>query len=308
MSAEGGTKAVLAALLANLGIAVSKFVGFLVTGSTSMLAESVHSVADTGNQGLLLFGRRQAGRPADAAHPFGHGRDRYFYAFVVALVLFSLGSLFAIYEGYHKVSDPQALDSPAVAFGILGVAVLLEGFSFRTAIHESNAVRGSRGWVQFVRRSKSPDLPVVLLEDFAALVGLVFALAGVAVAEITGNPRWDGVGSIAIGVLLGLVAAVLAVEMKSLLIGEGAEAAVVARIEAALADGEAITRVIHLRTMYLGPDELLVATKVALRPGLGMAEVAAAIDAAEVRVRAVVPIARPLYIEPDLYRAMADGG
>ena len=295
----------LAALLANLGIAVSKFVGFLVTGSTSMLAESVHSVADTGNQGLLLFGRRQAGRPADAAHPFGHGRDRYFYAFVVALVLFSLGSLFAIYEGYHKVADPQEIDSPAVALGILGVAVLLEGFSFRTAIHESNAVRGTRGWVQFVRRSKSPDLPVVLLEDFAALVGLLFAIGGVALAEITGNARWDGAGSIAIGVLLGLVAAVLAVEMKSLLIGEGAEASVVARIETALADGEHITRVIHLRTMYLGPDELLVATKVALRPGLGMADVAAAIDAAEARVRAVVPIARPLYIEPDLYRAMA---
>ena len=298
-------RAVVAALLANFGIAVSKFVGFLVTGSTAMLAEAVHSVADTGNQALLLFGKRQAGRPADPAHPFGYGRNRYFYGFVVALVLFSLGSLFAIYEGVRKISHPHGLDSPAVAIGILGVAIVLEALSFRTAVHESNRVRAGNSWVAFIRRSKAPELPVVLLEDFAALVGLVFAMGGVVAATVTGDARWDGAGSIAIGALLGVVATVLAVEMKSLLIGESAEPATVADIAAALVDGTTITRVIHLRTMHLGPEELLVAAKVALAPGLSMAQVAAAIDDAEVRVRARVPIARPMYLEPDLYRDLA---
>jgi cation diffusion facilitator family transporter len=298
-------RAVVAALLANFGIAVSKFVGFLVTGSTAMLAEAVHSVADPGNQALLLFGKRQAGRPADPAHPFGYGRNRYFYGFVVALVLFSLGSLFAIYGGVRKVAHPHGLDSPAVAIGILGVAIVLEALSFRTAVHESNRVRAGNSWVAFIRRSKAPELPVVLLEDFAALVGLVFAMGGVVAATVTGDARWDGAGSIAIGALLGVVATVLAVEMKSLLIGESAEPATVADIAAALVDGTTITRIIHLRTMHLGPEELLVAAKVALAPGLSMAQVAAAIDDAEVRVRARVPIARPMYLEPDLYRDLA---
>lgn len=303
MSAEGSPRAVIAALLANLGIAVSKFVAFLVTGSSAMLAESVHSVADTGNQGLLLFGGRRARREADAQHPFGHGGERYFWAFVVALVLFSLGSLFALYEGYEKVAHPHPVETPVVAVVVLVVALGLEGLSFRTAVREAQPLRAGQSWVAYVRRSKAPELPVVLLEDLAALVGLSLALGGVLLAAATGDARWDGVGSLAIGALLGAVAAVLAVEMKSLLIGEAAAPDSVRRIEAALVDGTRITRVIHLRTMHLGPDELLVAAKVGVAPGLDLAAVAAAIDDAEARVRAEVPIARPMYLEPDLYRA-----
>ena len=240
MSAEGGAKAVLAALLANLGIAVSKFVAFLVTGSSSLLAESVHSLADCGNQGLLLLGRRTARRAADETHPFGYGRDRYFYAFVVSVVLFTLGSLFALYEGIHKITNPEPIESAAVAIGVLLVAIVLESLSFRTAIKEANPVRGGRSWPGFIRHTTSPDLPVILLEDAAALLGLVFALVGVVLAELTGSPIWDGIGTLAIGVLLGLVAAVLAVEMKSLLIGESATAGQVRAIRTALTGAEGI--------------------------------------------------------------------
>ncbi|GAC1329473.1 MAG: cation diffusion facilitator family transporter [Mycobacteriales bacterium] len=303
MSAERGAKAVLAALLANLGIAVSKFVAFLVTGSSSLLAESVHSLADCGNQGLLLLGRRTAQRAADEAHPFGYGRDRYFYAFVVSVVLFTLGSLFALYEGIHKITKPEPLESAAVAIGVLLVAIVAESLSFRTAIKEANPIRGDRSWPGFIRHTTSPDLPVILLEDAAALLGLVFALVGVVLAELTGSPVWDGVGTLAIGVLLGLVAAVLAVEMKSLLIGESAPAGQVRAIRAALTGAEGITRVIHLRTMYLGPDELLVAAKIAMDEQMLFADVATSIDAAEELVRSAVPAARVMYLEPDVDRA-----
>jgi cation diffusion facilitator family transporter len=302
MSATESPRAVIAALLANLGIAIAKFVAFLITGSSAMLAEAVHSVADTGNQGLLLLGGRQARREADPKHPFGYGRERYFWAFVVALVLFSLGSLFALYEGYEKVAHPHPVESEFVAIGVLLVAIVLEALSFRTAYTEANPLRNGMGWLTYIRRSKAPELPVVLLEDTAALAGLVFALTGVVLAVATDNARWDGAGSLAIGALLGVVAAVLAVEMKSLLVGEGAPRDVVGRIEQVLVDGTRITRVIHLRTLHLGPDELLVAAKVGLAPGLDIADVAAAIDDAEARVREIVPIARPIYLEPDLYR------
>jgi cation diffusion facilitator family transporter len=307
VSASGGKKAIVAALLANLGIAISKFVAFLITGSSSMLAESVHSVADTGNQGLLLLGDKRAKREADADHPFGYGNDRYFYAFVVALVLFSLGSLFALYEGYEKISYPHPLDSPIVAIAVLVVAIGLEGFSLRTAVTESNPARGNLTWWEFIRRSKSPELPVVLLEDTAALLGLIFALGGIGLAIGFDEPRFDGVGTLAIGVLLGAVAVILAVEMKSLLIGEGASRSQVAAISTALVDGAEVTRLIHLRTMHLGPDELLVAAKIGLRPELDLPAVAQAIDAAERRVRAAVSIADLIYLEPDLYRESRDG-
>ncbi|MCA1713231.1 MAG: cation diffusion facilitator family transporter [Actinobacteria bacterium] len=302
MSAGGGKTAILAALGANLAIAVAKFVGFLITASSSLLAESVHSLADSGNQVLLLVGQKRGAREADERHPFGYGRDRYFYSFVVALVLFSLGSLFALYEGYEKVHEPHELDSPVVAFGILIFAILAEGFSFRTAIRESRPGKGSGSWVQFIKHSKAPELPVVLLEDLAALVGLVLALAGVTLAVVLDQPVWDGIGTLAIGVLLGIVAAVLAVEMKALLIGEAASPAAVDAIRGALVDGQAITRVIHLKTLHLGPEELLVAAKIAVAPGLTLPAVARAIDDAEARVRAVEPLARTMYLEPDLDR------
>ena len=305
MSAGGGTKAIIAALGANAGIAVAKFAGFLVTGSSSMLAEAAHSVADSGNQALLLFGGRRARRVATEEHPFGYGRDRYFYAFVVALVLFSLGSLFSLYEGYHKLRDHEAsLDRPQVAIIILLVAICLEGFSLRTAVVESNEVRGESGWFQFIRRAKAPELPVVLLEDTAALVGLLFAMAGVGLSWATGDTVWDGVGTVMIGLLLGVIAIILIVETKSLLIGEGAAPATVDRIVAALV-GPGVDRVIHLRTQYLGPDELLVAAKIAIPRTTVMERVASAIDDAERRVRQAVPEARLIYLEPDLERPAA---
>jgi len=301
MSAGSGTRAIVAALLANAGIAAAKFIGYLITGSSSMLAESVHSVADTSNQGLLLLGKNRAEREATATHPFGYGRDRYFYSFVVALLLFSLGAVFSLYEGVHKITDPHPVESPLVAIGILVVAVVLESYSFRTAIHESRPLKGNRTWWRFIREATEPELPVVLLEDFGALVGLVLALAGIGLAMLTGDGVWDGVGTVGIGVLLGAIAIVLIIEMKSLLIGEGADAATLRTITAALEAGR-VERLLHIKTQYLGPDELLVAAKIALTSGLPVEDVAQAIDDAEQRIRTAVPQARIIYLEPDLDR------
>jgi cation diffusion facilitator family transporter len=302
LSAGGGKKAIVAALGANLAIALAKFAGFLITSSSSLLAESVHSVADSGNQVLLLVGQNRGARAADERHPFGYGRDRYFYSFVVALVLFTMGSLFALYEGVQKVRDPHELTTPAVAIGILLFAIAAESFSFRTAISESREGKGEGSWFAFIRHSKSPELPVVLLEDLAALIGLVLALVGVVLALVLDAPVWDGIGTLAIGGLLALVAVVLAIEMKGLLIGEAASASAVDAIRSALVDGQTVTRVIHLRTLHLGPEELLVAAKIAVAPGLALPAVARAIDDAEARVRAVEPLARVMYLEPDLDR------
>ena len=304
MSTAGSTRAILAALAANAGIAAAKFVGYLITGSSSMLAESVHSVADTSNQGLLLWGQRQARREADRLHPFGYGRSRYFYSFVVALVLFTLGSVFALYEGYHKISHPEPITSAPVAIAILVVAIGLESFSFRTAIVESRPLKGSSGWWRFIRTSRSPELPVVLLEDAGALIGLIFALTGVGLTVLTGNAVWDGIGTIGIGALLGVIAVILMVEMHSLLIGEGATAEQQHAIWEALEGTSHVDRVIHLRTQYLGPDEMLVGAKIALPPDCELATVAQVIDDAEARIREAVPAARVIYLEPDLDRAL----
>jgi cation diffusion facilitator family transporter len=306
MSATGGTKAIVAALFANLGIAITKFIAFLLTSSSSMLAESIHSVADSSNQALLLLGGKRARRDATPQHPFGYGRERYLYAFVVAIVLFSVGGLFALYEGYHKLSHPTPITSwQWVPVLVLVVAIGLETFSFRTAIVESNKVRGSASWVQFLRRAKAPELPVVLMEDLAALLGLILALLGVGLTLITGDGTWDGIGTVAIGVLLVAVAVFLAIETKSLLIGEAAEPEAVVAIERAIAGVPGVDGVIHMRTLHLGPDELLVAAKIAVPPGASAADIAAAIDAAEVAVRAAVPIARVIYLEPDIRRGAA---
>lgn len=304
MSTGGGAAAIIAALLANAGIALAKFVGFVITGSSSILAEAVHSVADTANQGLLLLGRRSARREATHRHPFGYGRERYFYSFVVALLLFSLGSVFALYEGVHKLHGGEPISSPLVAFGILAVAILLESVSFRTAIRESRPFKGGDSWWRFITQSKSPELPVVLLEDTGALIGLLLALAGVGLSVLTGNPMWDGIGTLGIGTLLGVIATILIVETKSLLIGEGSGEDELERIRDALV-GRGVDRVIHLRTQYLGPDELLVAAKIAVPASLPTAEVARVIDEAEARVRGAVPVARIIYLEPDLDRTAA---
>ena len=302
MSSSGSTRAIVAALAANGGIAVAKFVGYLITGSAAMLAEAVHSVVDTSNQALLLFGQRAATKAPDALHPFGHGRSRYFWSFVVALVLFSLGSMFALYEGYEKVRHPVELSSPVVAIAILAVAIGLETYSFRTAIAESRPLKGQSSWWRFLRNSRNPELPVVLLEDTAALTGLALALIGVGLSMVTGNPVWDGLSTLGISALLGAVAVFLMVEMHSLLIGEGATAAEDQAIRAALEGTENVTRLIHIRTQYLGPDEMLVGAKIALVPRLDLAGVAATIDAAEANIRAAVPAALVIYLEPDLDR------
>jgi len=304
MSAEAhGTRAIIAALLANLGIAVTKFIAYLLTLSSSMLAESIHSVADSGNQILLLFGGRRAKRAATPQHPFGYGRDRYIYAFIVSIVLFTVGGLFALYEAYHKLQDPHGIESwQWVAVTVLVIAIVLESFSFRTAIKESNVVRGKTSWVRFVRTARAPELPVILLEDLGALLGLVFALFGVGMTLITGDGTWDAVGTAMIGVLLVTIAAILAVETKSLLLGEGATPEHVAQIEQAILNGPEIERVIHMKTLHLGPEELLVAAKIAVRDDETAEKVAIGIDAAEARIRDAVPIARVIYLEPDIYR------
>ncbi|GAA3395008.1 cation diffusion facilitator family transporter [Streptomyces roseoviridis] len=301
MSASGGTKAIVAALAANLAIAVAKFVAFLFSGSSSMLAESVHSVADSGNQGLLLLGGKRAQREATPQHPFGYGRERYIYAFLVSIVLFSVGGMFALYEGYEKIKHPHEIEAWYWPVGVLVFAIIAETFSFRTAIKESNALRGNLSWKEFVRRAKAPELPVVLLEDLGALVGLILALGGVGLALLTGNGVWDGIGTLCIGVLLIVIAIVLAAETKSLLLGESAGIDEVKKIEDAIVDGESVTRLIHMRTLHLGPEELLVAAKIAVRNDDTAAQVARAINAAEERIRAAVPIARVIYLEPDIY-------
>lgn len=307
MSSGSGTKAIVAALSANIGIAITKFVAFLLTQSSSMLAESVHSLADSGNQVLLLLGGRRARRVADAEHPFGYGRERYVYAFIVSIVLFSLGGLFALYEAWHKWGDPHPIEGRWwwVPLAVLLVSMGMEGSSLRTAVHESNHVRGSRSWWQFIRSAKAPELPVVLLEDAGALIGLVLALFGVGLTLLTGDGRWDAAGTAGIGLLLVVIAVVLAVEMSSLLVGESASAEDVAAIQAALV-GDAVASVIHLRTLHLGPEELLVAAKIEVTGG-DAASIAQAIDAAEMRVRAAVPTAHLIYLEPDLRRAAAAG-
>ncbi|RKS71418.1 cation diffusion facilitator family transporter [Motilibacter peucedani] len=304
MSSHGGSRAILAALGANLGIAATKFVAFALTSSSSMLAEGIHSVADSGNQLLLLVGGKRARKDADESHPFGYGRERYVFAFIVSVVLFSVGGLFALYEAFHKWQHPEPIEGRWwwVPLVVLVIAIGLEGFSFRTAVHESNPARGSRSWVEFVRTAKAPELPIVLLEDAGALVGLVFALFGVGLTLLTDEGRWDAVGTAMIGLLLVCIATILAVETKSLLLGEAASAESVARIRAAIEGNPRVERLIHMRTMHLGPEELLVAAKIAVRHDDTAAAVATAIDETEVAIRAAEPIARVIYLEPDIWR------
>ena len=301
MSASGGTKAIVAAFAANLGIAVTKFIAWAFSGSSSMLAEGVHSLADCGNQLLLLIGGRKSRKEADREHPFGYGRERYVSAFVVSIILFSVGGVFSLYEGVQKLAHPHPLDNWWLPILVLVIATVLESFSLRTAVAESRPHKAGMSWPQFIRRAKAPELPVVLLEDVAALTGLVFALLGVGLTIITGNGVWDAIGTLFIGALLIAVAIILGMETKSLLVGEGASDADVAAIESAILDGGEVERIIHMKTLYLGPDELLVGAKLAVWGELRLADVAAAIDTVERRIRDAVPAARVIYIEPDVW-------
>ena len=276
---EGSRKAILAAFFANLGIAIAKFAGFAITQSASLLAEAIHSVADSANQLLLMLGGNRARKTATPEHPFGYGRERYFWAFVVSMVLFSMGGLFALYEGIEKLRHPHEVESLGVAVVILLIAIVLESFSLRTAIHESRKVKpATSSWRSFIHRTKQPELPVVLLEDIGALIGLVFALFGVVMSVVTDNPRFDALGSVAIGLLLVAIAVVLAWEMKGLLIGESATPEMEQQIAQSIASSEGVVRLIHMRTEHLGPDELLVGAKIEFAPELSAPELAAAID------------------------------
>jgi cation diffusion facilitator family transporter len=300
--AGGGNKAVVAALLANTGIAVTKFAAWALTQSASMLAEAIHSLADAGNQVLLLVGGQRAKRAADELHQFGFGRERYVYSFIVSIVLFSVGGLFALYEGYHKVHDPHGIDNwKWVPIAVLVLAIGMESFSFRTAIVEANKLRGNVSWVRFVRNARAPELPVILLEDFAALTGLLLALIGVVLTLATGNGVFDGLGSMAIGALLVAVAIFLAIEMKSLLLGESATRESQQRIEAAITSTPGVQRLIHIKTLHLGPEEVLVAAKLAVEPTSDAAVIAETIDAAERAIRAAEPMSQHIYLEPDIY-------
>ncbi|MGI5239563.1 cation diffusion facilitator family transporter [Dactylosporangium sp. CA-139066] len=303
VAAEGGsTRAVLTALAANLGIAVSKGVAALITGSSSMLAEAVHSLADTTNQALLLVGGRRARREADEQHPFGYARERYIYAFIVSIVLFTLGGLFALYEGYHKIIEPKDLTSPLVAVIILVIAIGLEGYALRTAAKSANETRGDRSWWQYIRHAKAPELPTILLEDAGAVTGLVVALFGVGLTVLTGNAVFDGISTLIIGALLVAIAVILAMETKSLLVGEAASKANIARIRSSLLTEPLFDRVVHLRTMHLGPEDLLVAAKVTVAEGTVAEDISRATNSAEARIRDAVPIATLIFVEPDVYR------
>lgn len=311
MSTEGGNKAVVAALSANLFIAITKFGAWALTGASSMLAEAIHSVADSGNQALLLIGGKRAQRAATPEHPFGFGRDRYLYAFVVSIVLFSVGGLFALYEAYHKwheihLGHPDGLLESSwwwVPLVVLGLAIVAEGFSFRTAIRESCKTKGRQSWPRFIKAAKAPELPVVLLEDFAALLGLLFALFGVGLTLITHNGLFDVIGTAMIGLLLVAVAVTLAIETKSLLLGESASPESIASIEAALTSVDGVERIIHMKTLHLGPEEVLVAAKIGVNATSSAQTVADTIDAAEVAIREAEPMVTAVYLEPDIYHA-----
>jgi cation diffusion facilitator family transporter len=303
MSTEGGTKAVVAALLANTGIAISKFVAFAITGSTSMLSEAIHSVADSLNQVLLLVGGKRSRRVADDQYQFGYGRIRYIYGFMVAIVLFMVGGIYSLYEGWHKWSHPEPVTDYWIAIGVLTIAIILESLSFRTAIIEANKVRGERSFAKFVRDARQPELPVILLEDFGALIGLVFALVGVSAAVITGDGRWDGMGAMAIGSLLIVIAVILVREMSGMLVGEGALPEEFDAVKAALESAPLVERVIHLRTLHVGPDALLVGAKIAITHSKTAEDIAQGIDEAERLLRIAVPSAKYVFLEPDLDRS-----
>lgn len=302
MSTSSGTKAIVAALVANIGIAATKFVAAAISGSASMFAEAIHSVADSGNQVLLIIGGRKSRKEASQSHPFGYGRQRYIYAFMVSIVLFSIGGLFSVYEGIQKLGHPHELEQAWLPLTVLGVSIVLESFSLRTALREVKKDRGDKTLIHYIRHAKAPELPVVVLEDIAALIGLVFAFAGVGLTVVTHNPIFDALGTLAIGALLLAVAIVLGAETSSLLIGEGATIDDANAIAAALSGAAGVQSVIHMKTLYLGPDELMLGAKIAVDPTATAAQIAAVIDSAEVAVRTAVPAVRVIYLEPDILR------
>ncbi|RLP06991.1 cation diffusion facilitator family transporter [Propionibacterium australiense] len=311
MSEEGGTKATIAALAANLAIALTKFIAWLLTGASSMLSEAIHSLADTGNQVLLLIGGKQGSRGPSETHPFGHGRQRYINAFLVSVILFSVGGLFAIYEAAHKAGEVLAGAGDEmmtsrwwwVPIAVLLVSAVAESLSLRTALAETREQRRGRGVIGFVRATKSPELPAVLLEDLAALAGLILALVGIVLTLVTGNGIYDCIGSGLIGLLLIAVAVLLGHEMQSLLLGESASPETEAQIVAALTSTPGVESVIHMKTVHTGPEQILVAAKIAVTRTESAEYIAAVIDVAERNVRWNEPRCEYIYLEPDIRRS-----
>ncbi|MBD8700341.1 cation diffusion facilitator family transporter [Sphingomonas sp. CFBP 13714] len=287
------------ALAANLGIAVAKFVAAGLTGSSSMLTEGVHSLVDSGNQVLLLYGQSRAKQAADAAHPFGYGRELYFWAFVVAILIFAVGAGVSIYEGYRHVLRPEPLSDPLIAYIVLGVAVLLEGTSWTIAVREFAKSKGDSGWWTAIHRSKDPAGFIVLFEDSAALAGLLIAGLGIWASHAFADPRIDGVASILIGLILALVAVILARESKGLLIGERADSAVIATIRGIVAAHPGIAAVNHVRTIHTAPDSIFAAISADFVDTLTMGEGETMIEAMEGELRAAVPMLASIYIRPE---------
>ena len=298
--ATTGKKTILAALIANVGIAIAKFAGFAITKSSTMLAEGIHSSADSANQLLLLLGTRRAKREPSSKHPFGYGRERYFWSFVVALILFSLGSLFAVYEGIEKIRHPHALNNASWAIGILIFGIFIESFSFRTAIVEAKTIKGETSWSKFVVRSKQPEIPVVLLEDAGALSAMVIALGAITLVKTTGEPIWDGIGTLSIGILLGVIAIILAREMHSLIIGEAASETDRLKIVSVIENNKQVVELVEMRTQHLGPEEILIGVRISFRETLQTKEIAQLINQLENDIRIELDNAGPIFIEPEL--------
>lgn len=299
-----GMGAVLAAFLANVGIGISKFIAFIFTGSSAMLAEAVHSVADSSNQVLLYMGSRKAKKAPTRDHPFGFGRAHFLYAFMVSIVLFSLGGAFAMYEGVHKIIEPKSIDAPLVAYAVLIIAVILEGSALRTALKEAKTFKPKgQDWWEFLRRTKSVNHIVLALEDSAALIGLSFALLGVTLSIVTANPVWDGVATLFIGVLLASVAIILFREVQSLLIGESVNALSERTMRKIAMSVDSVNQVVDLKTLYTGPSEIFIAMKITVDEDKDIREISEAIDTIEAKLRHVFPIARLIYIEPDYYKS-----
>lgn len=287
------------ALIANLGIAIAKFIAAAISGSSSMLTEGVHSLVDSGNQLLLLYGQSRAKRPADAFHPFGYGRELYFWAFVVAILIFAIGAGVSIYEGWSHILAPEPLRDPTINYVVLGIAFLLEGMSWSIAVREFNTARGDRGWWEAVRRSKDPAGFIVLFEDSAALLGLAIAALGVWASHWTGDARIDGIASVAIGGVLAAVAVLLAREAKGLLIGESADPDLVAAIWRLVDRRPEITAVNHVRTIHTSPDTVFVAVSADFDDALSMGRAESLIEEMETELKMAEPRISSIYIRPE---------
>jgi cation diffusion facilitator family transporter len=283
---------------ANLGIAVSKFGAAAITGSSAMLTEGVHSVVDSTNQLLLLWGRKAARRPADELHPFGYGRELYFWSFVVAVLVFALGAGVSIYEGIIHMADPEHAVSPLIAYGVLAIAFILEGGSTLEAFKEFRAAKGSLGWIEAVRRSKDPPGFIVLLENGAAMAGIIVAAVGLAISQATHDPRYDGAASIVIGIILGVTALVLAYESKALLIGEAADPELVAGLRTLVEKRRGVSGVGEILTMHSSPDQVLAMLSVDFDDGISARDVERLVCEIELEAEARFPIVRRLYIRP----------